>query len=69
VDLARYTQTKQLTDGIYIGGGAGVLVLVLADNTTCTLSGVITGQIYPIAVRRINATNTTATNLVAVYQI
>jgi hypothetical protein len=69
VDLPRYSQTKQLTDGIYVGGGAGVLVAVMADNTICTFAGAITGRILPIGVRRINATSTSATNLVAVYQI
>jgi acetoacetate decarboxylase len=69
VDLPRYTQTKQLTDGVYVGAGAGVVVAVMADNTTCIFKGAITGRILPIGVRRINATTTTATDLVAVYQI
>jgi hypothetical protein len=41
----------------------------MADNTICTFAGAITGRILPIGVRRINATSTSATNLVAVYQI
>jgi hypothetical protein len=69
VDIPRYTQTQQLTDGVYVGGGAGVIVAVMADRSTCTFAGAITGSILPIGVRRINASATTATNLVAVYQI
>lgn len=67
-DLPRYTRTGQLTDAIYVGG-AGNIVVVQADNTTVTLTAAIVGQMYPVAARRINATLTTATNLVAWYQI
>lgn len=68
VDLVRYQQTQQLTDGVYIGG-AGVLVAVMADNTVCSFTATVAGSILPIGVRRINATSTTATLLVALYQI
>ena len=52
------------TRGLFVGG-AGNLVAVKEDNTTVTFTGVIAGQILPIRVRRVNATNTTATNIVA----
>jgi acetoacetate decarboxylase len=68
VDLSRYTQTKQLTDGIYIGG-SGSIVAMMADGTTATFQAALNGTILPIGVRRVNATNTTATGLIAVYQI
>jgi hypothetical protein len=68
VDLVRYQQTQQLTDGIYVGG-AGNLVAVMADNSTCVFTAPPVGTVLPIGVRRINATSTTATLLVALYQI
>lgn len=46
-------------------GGAGNLVAVMQDGTTATFTGVTAGALLPIAARRINATSTTATNLLA----
>lgn len=67
VDLLPFTnESKRLTDGVYVGG-AGAVVAVLEDGSTVTFSGALAGSILPIAVRRINATSTVATNLVALY--
>jgi hypothetical protein len=41
----------------------------MQDGTSGTFTGVTAGATLPIAVRRINATNTTATNLVALNQV
>lgn len=52
--------------GIFVGG-AGNIVAVMLDDTTCTFTGVPAGTILPIVAKRINATNTTATNMVALF--
>lgn len=48
---------------IWVGGDGAVSVLC-ADNTTAVLSGATAGSIIPIYAKRVNATGTTATNLV-----
>jgi hypothetical protein len=60
------TDLPQVTEAVWVGG-AGVVAAVMPDqsvvNFTC-----IAGTVLPLKVRRINATNTTATLLVALYQ-
>lgn len=55
-----------LCDALYVGG-AGIVVAVLEDNSTVQLTAVA-GSILPIRLRRVNATSTTATLMVALYQ-
>jgi len=52
--------------GIWVGG-AGNLVIVGRDKAVETLVGVPAGTLLPINPRRINATLTTATALIALY--
>jgi len=56
-----------LTDAIW-GGGGGIVVAVFPNgktvNFTCTA-----GSVLPIRVKRVNATTTTATLLVALYTV
>ncbi len=53
-------------DAIYVGG-AGVVVLVLTNGTTNTMTAVA-GQTIPMSnVKRVNSTNTTATVMSALY--
>lgn len=52
--------------GIYVGG-AGNMVVLMNDGNTITLNGVTAGTIYALRAKRVNATSTTATNLVALY--
>lgn len=54
------------TRGIYVGG-AGNLVAVDEDGNAVTFTGVLAGVVYPIRCKRVNSTNTTATNLVGMY--
>jgi len=61
-DTADITPTR----GVYIGG-AGDLKVDTAGGTTITLSATAAGSILPISVKRIYATGTTATNIVALY--
>ena len=61
VDLA-VTPTK----GIYVGG-SGDLKVTLENGDVVTFMSLSSGMIHPIAVKRIWATGTTATNILAVY--
>jgi hypothetical protein len=61
VDLARRTQ------GIWVGG-AGIVVAVLESGQTVNLT-CVAGSLVPLKVRRVNAASTTATLLVALYEV
>jgi hypothetical protein len=52
--------------GIYVGG-AGNVALVGDDNVAVTFTATPVGTFIPCGARRVNATNTTATLLVALY--
>lgn len=61
------TQNNAIARGLYIGTG-GNAVLVLDDGiTTCTFNNLISGTILPVRCSRVNATNTTASNIVALF--
>jgi len=51
---------------IYVGG-TGNIIAVNGDGSTVTLSAVPVGTLLPISPRRINATSTTATLMVAFF--
>jgi hypothetical protein len=59
---------NELMTAIYVGG-AGNIVAVYKDGSTQTFTGLLAGAIYPITCVRVNSTNTTATALLALYQI
>lgn len=52
--------------GLYVGVGGNVVV-VAPDGTTVTYTALAAGIVHPIQALRINNTNTTATNIVALY--
>lgn len=52
------------TRGIYVGG-IGDAVIVMQDDTEITFKNLASGTILPVRAIRVNATNTTATHLVA----
>lgn len=54
-----------LCDAIYVGG-AGIVVAVAEDDSTCSFT-CVAGQILPIKAKRVNSTTTTATLMVALY--
>ena len=54
------------TKGIYVGG-AGNVVAILADGTTATFIALTVGVVHPISVKRVKATSTTATPILALY--
>jgi hypothetical protein len=66
-DTVNISGPKPLTDAVYVGG-AGIVVAVWQDDTTSNFTAVA-GEILPIAVKRVNSTTTTATLMVALYQI
>jgi hypothetical protein len=56
-----------LTDAVYVGG-AGIVEAVFQDGSAVQFTAVA-GEILPLAVKRVNSGNTTATLMVALYQI
>lgn len=52
---------------IYVGGAGDVAIRGIHDSAAVTLSSVPAGSIIPIQVDRVMSTNTTATNIVAIY--
>lgn len=67
VDFVVQGTGRKLCDGLYVGG-AGIVVAVFEDGTTVNFTAVA-GQILPIAIKRVNTTNTTATLMTALYGI
>ena len=54
---------QHVTRAIYIGG-AGDVAVVGEDNVAVTFVGLLVGTFAPIVCKRVNSTNTTATNLI-----
>lgn len=55
------------TDAIVVGG-TGNLVAVFENDVAVTLA-VTAAQLLPVRIKRVNATSTTATGLVALYTV
>lgn len=55
-----------VTRGIYVGVGGDVVAVTVA-NSAVTFKNVPSGTVLPVRARRVNATSTTATDLVALY--
>ena len=53
------------TDAIHVGG-AGNVVVVFPNDSTCTFT-CAAGDILPVAAKRVNSTSTTATAMTALY--
>ena len=51
---------------LYIGG-AGDVVVVCPDGSFATFASAVAGSVLPVQAKRVNSTNTTATNIVALY--
>lgn len=62
-DSVNLTRTAR---ALYIGVGGNVVV-VTASGTVVTFANVQTGTVLPVRAARVNTTNTTATNIVAIY--
>lgn len=52
--------------GLWVGG-AGNISALMEDGTSATFVGIAAGTLLPFSVRRVNASATTATSIVAVY--
>lgn len=52
--------------GLFVGGAGDVAVVGL-DGTSVTFTGVVAGSILPVICTRVNSTNTTANNIIALY--
>jgi hypothetical protein len=66
------SDTVNLPDGVcdaILVNGAGNVVVVLENDETTTITGVVAGTILPLTVKRVNATSTTATNMYALYYV
>lgn len=53
---------------LYVGG-SGDLIVTMPDGVGALFAGVPAGTILPIAVRRVLYSNTTASNIVALYAV
>lgn len=54
------------TRGIYVGTGGNIAVVGM-DGSVVTFANVPAGTVLPVIARRVNATNTSASNLVALW--
>ena len=52
--------------GLFVGGAGNISVL-MSGGTSVTFTGVVAGSILPIRANRVNATSTTATDIVSLY--
>jgi hypothetical protein len=52
---------------IWVGGAGNLAVMLAGDTEPVTLAGVAAGTMLPLRVHRVMATNTTATNIVALW--
>lgn len=57
------TNFSQNARALYVGSG-GTISLVAADGTQATFAGVPSGYVLPVQCKRVNATGTTAANIV-----
>ena len=55
-------------NAIYVGG-TGDITAINADGDAVTFANVTAGSVIPVVTSRVNATATTATDLVALYQV
>tara|TARA_R110000823_G_scaffold53025_5_gene130980 strand:+ start:2937 stop:3206 length:270 start_codon:yes stop_codon:yes gene_type:complete len=56
-----------LTRGLYVGVSGNVSVKLRDDSTAVVFVGVAEGTILPLQVKQVMATNTTSTNIIALW--
>lgn len=54
-------------DAIYVGG-AGIVVVVFQDGSTCNFTAVA-GEVLPVRAIRVNSSTTTGTLMAALYDV
>lgn len=57
----------EVTQGLYVGVGGNVALILAGDTVAVTFKNVAQGAIMPVAATKVMSTNTTATDLVALY--
>jgi len=63
-----YSQTDNPSNGcVLFAGGAGDINLITVDDDTVLFKGIVAGQFLPVQVKRVKATNTSATDIVALW--
>jgi len=63
-----YSQTDNPSNGcVLFAGAAGDINLITVDDDTVLFKGIVAGQFLPVQVKRVKATNTTATDIVALW--
>lgn len=58
------TDLANPSKALYVGG-AGNVAATMQDGSTVTFTGLLVGTVYRLRIKRIKATGTTATNLIA----
>lgn len=69
VNLTEFDAQQRLTDAIYVGSNAGNMSVVMQDDTVIVFKLIPVGTIVPVRCKRVNATGTTSTDMVALYLI
>lgn len=62
-----HDSTNLTAPGLLYVGGAGDISVLTAGGQTVTFSAVPAGSFLPVVVLRVNATSTTATNILVLY--
>jgi hypothetical protein len=55
-------------DAIYVGG-SGDIAVVFSNDQAVTFIGALAGTIIPVAAKRVNSANTSATDLLALFNV
>ena len=55
------------TRAVFVGGAGNLAVIMADDDSAVTIPGVVAGSVLQISVTKVMSTNTTATNIVALY--
>ncbi len=61
------TDLTNVSRALYIGGAGNVYVDMRDTGTNIAIIGATAGSVLPLRVSRVYSTNTTATNIVALY--
>ena len=67
VAVTKSDETVLNCQGFFVGGNGNVAIIPLAGGDAVTLTGCVVGTVYAIGAQKIMSTNTTATNIVALY--
>jgi hypothetical protein len=64
-DSTDFLNTGDVPKSLYIGGAGTLVVQMVDDTATVTFSGLLAGTTLDVRPRRVLATGTTATNIIA----